>query len=141
MANPIKVVKGIKKATKLPGGKKGRAIESKVRKESGMPKGITTGKAKALKRREVAEKDIHTFQRVGGYSLLKKATSNKKIGASNRAGRGVLNSANKREIRNDRKEGLALEPKWFNSERKDEGRLPWQFTPAKPKVPVKKRGK
>lgn len=50
MANPIKVVNVIKKATKLPGGKKGRAIENKVRKEFGMPKGTTAGKAKVDKK-------------------------------------------------------------------------------------------
>jgi hypothetical protein len=48
MANPIKAIRAVKNFT---GGKKGRAIENKVRKEFGMSKGgITTGKAKATKR-------------------------------------------------------------------------------------------
>lgn len=48
MANPIKAVKAVKNFT---GGKKGRAIENKVRKEFGMSKGsITTGKIKAINR-------------------------------------------------------------------------------------------
>ena len=64
MPNPIKVVKGIKKATKLPGGKKGRAIENKVRKEFGMPKGITAGKLKVDKR--VEKLDTIAEGRTGG---------------------------------------------------------------------------
>ena len=48
MANPMKAIKAVKNFT---GGKKGRAIENKVRKEFGMSKGgITTGKTKATKR-------------------------------------------------------------------------------------------
>ena len=42
MANVVKIVKGASKAA--------RAIENKARKEFGMSKGITTGKAKAAKK-------------------------------------------------------------------------------------------
>jgi len=52
MANPIKAVKAVKNVVKnFPGGKKGRAIEKKVRKEFGMEKGgMTAGKAKSIAR-------------------------------------------------------------------------------------------
>ena len=48
MANPMKAIKAVKNFT---GGKKGRAVENKVRKEFGMSKGTNTaGKVKAIKR-------------------------------------------------------------------------------------------
>ena len=47
MANPIKALKAVKKIT---GGKKGRAVENKVRKEFGMSKSTNTaGMRRAIK--------------------------------------------------------------------------------------------
>lgn len=126
MANPIKIV---------------RAIESKARKEFGMSKGTTAGKAKSVKKREVAKKNAYSMQGQGGISVFKKATSNKKLGASNRAGRGSLKSAVKQKVKQERKTGLAQNTKFFNSEIKDKGRTPFQFSPGEKKIPVKRRGK
>jgi len=138
MVNPIKVVKAVKN---FPGGKKGRAIENKVRKEFGMSKGGTTaGKAKSVKKREVAYKNVHTMQGQGGYSVFNKATSNKKLGASNRAGRGSLKSEVKKMIKEEKKAGFSWNPKWHNSEIKTR-RTRFQFSAPNPKVPVKRRGK
>lgn len=62
MANPMKAIKAVKNFT---GGKKGRAIENKVRKEFGMSKGgITAGKAKV--NRKVEKLDTIAEGRTGG---------------------------------------------------------------------------
>jgi len=126
MANPIKVV---------------RAIEKKARKEFGMSKGTTAGKAKSAKKRETAKKASDTMQGVGGSKVLTKATSNKKLGASLRAGRGFNPSEVKKMVKKEKKAGYAMNPKWFNLEIKDKGRNPYQFSHPNKKVPVKKRGK
>lgn len=48
--NGTSFTKGGKKVLATPGGKVGRAIENKARAAINMPKGITTGKAKAIKK-------------------------------------------------------------------------------------------
>jgi len=126
MANPIKVV---------------RAIEKKARKEFDMSKGITTGKAKSVKKRETAKRNANSMQGQGGYSVFKKATSNKKLGASNRAGRGFMKSKVKEMVKQEKKAGFSQNTKFFNSEIRDKGRTPFQFSSGEKKVPVKRRGK
>ena len=125
MANPIKVV---------------RAIEKKARKEFGMSKGITAGKAKSVKKRETAKTNANSMQGQGGYSVFKKATSNKKLGESNRAGRGFMKSKVKEMVKEEKKAGYAMNSKFFNSEIKDKGRTPFQFSSPNKKIPTKKRG-
>lgn len=126
MPNPIKVA---------------RAIERKARKEFGMSKGITAGKKKSIKKREVAKMKSDTQQGVGGSKVFNKATSNKKLGASIRAGRGFNPSAVKKQIKEERKAGLAQNPRWANEERKYKGLNPYQMSGGIPKVPVKRRSK
>lgn len=115
MPNPIKAVKAIKK--------------------------LTTGKAKSIKKREVAKMKSHTNEGVGGVEVFYKATSNKKLGASIRAGRGFNPSQVRKQIKKERKAGLAQNPRWANEERKTKSRNPYQISGGIPKVPVKRRGK
>jgi hypothetical protein len=138
MVNPIKAVKAVKNFT---GGKKGRAIENKVRKEFGMSKGITAGKVKSVKKREIAKMMRNTNEGVGGGKVFRKATSNKKLGASLRAGRGFNPSKVKKMVKEEKKAGYAMEPKWFNLDRKDKARNPYQISGPNKKIPVKRRGK
>jgi len=102
---------------------------------------ITAGKAKSVKKRETANKNATSMQGQGGYSVFKKATSNKKLGASNRAGRGFMKSKVKEMVKQEKKAGLSQDNKFFNKEIKDKGRTPFQFSGGKKKVPVKRRGK
>ena len=114
MANPMKAIKAVKK--------------------------ITTGKKKAVKKSKIVDSKVSTVQGQSGYGVFKKATSNKKLGASLRAGRGGLQSAVRNKIKEERKMGIAQNTKFFNSEIKDKGRTPGQFSPGKKRIPVKKRG-
>ena len=115
MANPIKAVKAASK--------------------------FTAGKAKSVKKREVASKNAYSMQGQGGISVFKKATSNKKLGASNRAGRGFMKSKVKEMVKQEKKAGLSQDNKFFNKEIRDKGRTPFQFSGGKKRVPVKRRGK
>jgi len=128
MVNPLKAVKAVKN---FPGGKKGRAIENKVRKEFGMSKGgITTGKSKSIRKRELAKNKMSP-QLTLTKAKLAKATSNKKI---NKAGASAGNDF--KNMRKDfakvvKKQGKATNPK---------SDFPWYASDV-PKVPVKRRGK
>lgn len=115
MANPIKAIKAVSK--------------------------LTTGKAKSVKKRETAKMMSRTNEGVGGGKVFRKATSNKKLGASLRAGRGFNTSAVKKMVKEEKEAGYAMNPKWFNSEIKDKGRNPYQFSNANKKVSVKRRSK
>jgi len=142
MANPIKVVKAAKRL--VVGSNKdiktNKSINKKLEKTLGT-KTISQGKAKSIKKRDTAKKMSDTMQGVGGSKVLTKATSNKKLGASLRAGRGFNPSEVKKMVKKEKKAGYAMNPKWFNLEIKDKGRNPYQFSHPNKKVPVKRRGK
>ena len=104
-------------------------------------KKLTAGKVKSVKKREIAKMKSNTMSGVGGSKVFSKATSNKKLGASLRAGRGFNPSEVKRMVKEEKKAGYAMNPKWFNSEIRDKGRNPYQFSGGGKKIPVKKRGK
>jgi hypothetical protein len=71
MANPIKAIRAVKNFT---GGKKGRAIENKVRKEFGMSKGgITAGKAKATKRNTKVKEFMNPITKGKNKNFVKDA--------------------------------------------------------------------
>lgn len=141
MANPIKAVKGIKKATKLPGGKKGRAIESKVRKEFGMPKGITAGKLKVIRKVEKLDTiaDARTYGNIGYIykkgKLIEKDNNHSPVKVKPRALTKVTNRALKSDKnltktinKIAKSQGQAIKPNAVIFSRV-------------PKVPVKRRGK
>ena len=99
-------------------------------------KKLSAGKAKAAMRMAKAGKyDSNTK----GLGLAK--GSNKKVGASAKAGRGFIKSKVKEMVREEKKAGYAMNPKYFNSEIRDKGRNSGQFSSANKKVPVKKRSK
>ena len=133
MANPIKVLKSSIKV--INAAKK--TTTKKTAKQRGMSKGgITTGKAKAALRMAKAGKyDSNTK----GLGLTK--GSNKKVGASAKAGRGFIKSKVKEMVREEKKAGYAMNPKYFNSEIRDKGRNFGQFSGGGKKIPVKRRGK
>ena len=80
MANPLKAVKAVKNFT---GGKKGRAIENKVRKEFGMSKGgITAGKAKATKRNTKVKEFMDPITKGKNKNFTKDANKKTLPGAS-----------------------------------------------------------
>ena len=101
----------------------------------------TTGKIKSVEKREIAKMKSNTMSGVGGSKVFSKATSNKKLGASVRAGRGFNPSKVKKMVKEEKKAGYAMNPKYFNSEIKDKGRNPYQISGPNKKVPVKRRGK
>jgi hypothetical protein len=71
MANPMKAIKAVKNFT---GGKKGRAIENKVRKEFGMGKGTnTTGKIKAIKRNARVKDSMNPITKGKNKNFVKDA--------------------------------------------------------------------
>ena len=99
MANPVKIIKGIQKATKLPGGKKGRAIENKARKELGMRPGETAGMYRA---------DLQSFRHSNEVVQIFEKT--KKISGSNKNLMKQINNLKKQQQKNVAK-NKALTPK------------------------------
>ena len=55
--------------------------------------------------------------------------------------RGFIKSKVKEMVREEKKAGYAMNPKYFNSEIRDKGRNSGQFSSANKKIPVKRRGK
>ena len=132
MANPIKAVKAAKRL--IVGSNKdfktNKGINKKLDKILNTSV-ISQGKAKAIKR-NVRVKEF--------VSPIAKG-SNKKVGASAKANRGFIKSKVKEMVREEKKAGYAMNPKYFNSEIRDKGRNSGQFSSANKKIPVKRRGK
>lgn len=98
-------------------------------------KKLTAGKAKAaLRMAKAGQYDSNTK----GLGLAK--GSNKKVGASSRRGRGFIKSKVKEMVREEKRAGYAMDPKYFNSEIRDKGRNFGQFSSGNKKVSTKKRG-
>jgi len=133
MVNPIKAVKAVKNFT---GGKKGRAIENKVRKEFGMSKGgITAGKVKSVKKLETAKSKMSP-QMATSKAKLAKATSNKKVAKAGVSANAASKGRVKEFIKDTKKTGKAYDQNLSNTRKI----FPYYASDV-PKVPVKRRGK
>jgi hypothetical protein len=104
MANPIKAVKAVSK--------------------------FTAGKAKSIKKREVAKNKMSP-QLTSAKAKLAKATSNKKISKAGVSADIAFKGMRKDFAKVAKKQGKAVNPK---------SNFPW-YANDLPKVPVKKRGK
>jgi hypothetical protein len=120
MANPLKIA---------------RAIESKARKEFGMSKGTTAGKAKSAKKREIAKSKMSP-QMAASKAKLAKATSNKKVARAGVSGNTAAKGMVKGFIKDTKKQGKAYDKNLSNTRKG----FPYYASDI-PKVPVKKRGK
>ena len=141
MANPIKAVKAVKNVVKnFPGGKKGRAIEKKVRKEFGMEKvGNTAGKEKAINKAAKLNTKIEKYTD-GQYYVTPNRAGNKIVASGNRIKETPITGSNKNLNKNVReafnKRGAKNKPltnKPIVRLKKIEKKIS--------KIPVKRRGK
>jgi len=129
MVNPIKAVKAVKN---FPGGKKGRAIENKVRKEFGMSKGGTTaGKIKANKRNARVKDFMNPITKGKNKNFVKDANKKTLLSASksNRASAKETNFNSRME-----KHPLVRNAGQSSAEGK------YRYNRGK-SIPVKRRGK
>lgn len=124
MPNPIKAVKAVKNFT---GGKKGRAIENKVRKEFGMPKGTTTGKRKVD--RKVGILDTIAEHRTGGN-----------LGYVYKKGKMIEVFGNHSPIK-VKPRNIGKLTKQMAPNKKQTEKIIRKVTPKKPGIPVKRRSK
>ena len=99
MANPIKAIRAVKNFT---GGKKGRAIENKVRKEFGMSKGgNTAGKQKAINKAAKLNTKIEKYTD-GQYYVTPNRAGNKIVASGNRIKETPITGSNKNLNKNVR---------------------------------------
>ena len=132
MANPIKAVKAAKRLIVVSNKdfKTNKGINKKLDKILNTSV-ISQGKAKAIKRNVRVKEFMDPIAK----------GSNKKVGASAKAGRGFIKSKVKEMVREEKKSGYAMNPKYFNSEIRDKRRNFGQFSGGGKKIPVKRRGK
>jgi hypothetical protein len=136
MVNPIKAVKAVKNFT---GGKKGRAIENKVRKEFGMSKGgNTAGKQKAINKAAKLNTKIEKYSD-GQYYVTPNRAGNKIVFTGNRIKEIPITGSNKKINKNLREAVFKAGGKGKLTN-KPIVRLK-KIEKKTTKVPVKRRGK